>query len=171
MDAVHAFGVLADLDGLIGIVRAQIAALPMSVLGWPVAPALYPALVFAPLVLWAAVLRGVALVVALAVLAWIASIALLQADVPAVGAFQFLAAWAAGFLLCMAARGNRLRNLRLGKSVEEKDRKLTAATFELDRERLWRRASGDDRSTLDDAVFRDLMDRLRKDSTLNEPTT
>jgi hypothetical protein len=71
----------------------------------------------------------------------------------------------------MAARGNRLRNLQLGKSVEEKDRKLTAATFELDRERLWRRASGDDRSTLDDAVFRDLMDRLRKDATLNEPTT
>lgn len=171
MDAVHAFGVLTDLDGLTETVRTQIAALPASVLGWPAAPALYPALLFAPLILWAAVLRGAALVLALAVLAWIASTALLQSAVPAVGALQFLAAWATGLLLCIAARGNRIRNLRLGRSVEETDRKLTAATFELDRERLWRRASGDDRYTLDDAVFRDLMDRLRKDATLNEPTT
>lgn len=165
-----ALDLFSEFDELMHVLRAHVVTLRPSVLGWTAAPILHLALLFAPFLFWAVLLRAPMLTIAVSVLAWLGSVSFLTSAVAAWGGMQFLAAWTACLLMCVTATKGRRRRRALQERVRETEARLAAISLDLDRERLWRRASGNDQTVLDDATFRKLAS-VGGDATVREAPT
>lgn len=152
----NTLGFFSEFDQLMHFLRAHVVTFRPSIFEWTATPLLYLALLFAPFLFWSVLLRTPMLTVTVSVLAWLGSVSFLMSAVAAWGGLQFIAAWAACLLMCATAMKVRGQRRALQERVRETEAKLAAISLDLDRERLWRRASGNDQTVLDNTTFRKL---------------
>ncbi|KQT86585.1 hypothetical protein [Aurantimonas sp. Leaf443] len=115
----------------------------------------------APLV-WAATLRSPAAAATVAALAWIAASSLSGQGFTPLALAGYATALALAFAACGQAISRRNAIARLEHTLDETEAALMAAFHDLDRERLWRRAGGDARTTLNDEEIASLIQRFEE---------
>ncbi|WAJ29184.1 hypothetical protein [Antarcticirhabdus aurantiaca] len=150
---------VAAVDAAMVLVR-EWAGRSFEMLDMSVPLSIVTALPFVVLILWAALQRDVLLVVAVAILAWLGVARFFEAAPPSLGLLELAAAWVVALLLCIYASWAGRRRMRLHGDLRQVQARLEEIARDLDRERFWRRAGGDMRSSLDDDEIRALMERL-----------
>lgn len=160
MDATILLDALAPANEIAEGLREALSSLNSNVFGRPVPLVFYPAILFLPVGIWALFLGRPALITAVAVLAWLGAVAFWGAQPAALGLVQLAAAWSVAVLLGCASAIDLTRRRRLHLSLQTREAELARTSDDLDRERLWRRASGDERADVDDAHLRDLLARM-----------